>query len=110
MSTKNSKLPRDVGSSLIQLVPDRAALARTYNASLTGTAVTITLNANTSFLEIYCKSIDVVLKYGTTAVTTSNFDEFIGDGQTRNYVVPEGVTSLSVAAVTGVGSLVIIEK
>lgn len=112
-----SKLPRDKDLEIMQLAPTGAALARNVITSL-GTAVPINLNSETDFLRCYAKTQDVWFKWGTTAVTTSNFDEVIPAGQIIDLPVPrikntggaQKYTSFNVKERDAGASIVIIQK
>lgn len=99
-------LPIDANNKAMQLPPAKLALAQTIESTLT-TAVDITLNAATSFIEVTALSGDVVLKYGTAA-TLSDFDEFITG--TRSYIIPTGVTQISILEKDTGAAAVVIEK
>lgn len=82
-----TKLPRDDNRNPIHLTPNTTALAQTRDVSISS-STEITLDTDTRILEVTAVGGNVFLKYGTTAVTNANFDEFIPAGQTRHYVVP----------------------
>lgn len=103
---ENVGLPIDANNKAMQLPPAKLSLARTIEATLT-TAVDITLNSSTEYLEITALSGDVLLKYGTAA-TLSDFDEFIKG--TRQYVIPAGITSISIIEKDTGAAAVVIEK
>lgn len=93
----------------IPLTFAKSALARTFNTSVS-TSVAITLATTTSMIEVTAIDDSIFLKYGSTAVSNSNFDEFISVGATRHYVVPNRVTVINVKDNGGSGTVVIIEK
>lgn len=104
------KMPRDANKNPFPLTKDVDALAQTYNASLTTTTVEVTLDVSATVIEVQALGIDIALKYGTSDVTTSNFDEFIQDGHVRHYVLPLDTTAINVIAASGTGTVIIIEK
>jgi len=112
-SIQRSEMPRDGNQISMQIVPPITALARTYNTSLSS-AVQVNLNAGSTFVEVSAISAPIFMKYTTTAsytaVTTSNFDEYIGTGFTRHYQIPNGITALSFIEQTASAYLVLIEK
>lgn len=79
-------VPRDASGASVQLVPSTTALATTYDETISS-STEVTLNAATSIIEVSALSSGIFMKWGGTASNTS-FDEFIGDGMTRQYEVP----------------------
>jgi len=80
-------LPKDGNAKSIQIVPSVVALAQTYDVTVSA-STEITLNTNTSFIEVTAGDEGIMLKWGTSDVTTSNNDEYIAKDTTRQYVVP----------------------
>lgn len=101
-------LPKDANNLPIQLVPAKSALAVTVDDTISS-ATDITLNAATTFLEVTALDAGIFLRYAGTA-SSSNFDEYIAAGVTRNYLVPSGVTVISVIQDNGTAKVRIIEK
>lgn len=101
-------LPKDPSGHNINLVPAKSALATTVDDTISS-ATNITLNSETSFLEVTALSYGVFLKYAADA-SSSSFDEYISAGATRNYIVPQGVTVISVIQDDGAAKVRIIEK
>lgn len=99
-----TKYPISV-STQESLVPAKTALAVTYDTTITS-ATSVTLNALTSIIEVSAVDSGVFLKYSAGA-STSDFDEYILADTTRHYVIPDGVTVISVI---GDGAVVVIEK
>ena len=91
------------------LVPPFTALARTRNTSIS-TSTEITLNTDTTVIEINAINGNVYLKYGTDDVTNSNFDEFISAGQTRHYIIPSGITAINLIDDGDSAKVIVIEK
>lgn len=108
------QLPLDKNGKTMQLVPAKAAIARTYDTTISS-ATDVTLAATTRFLEVTAISQGIFMRYATT-VTTSNFDEYIAAGMTRNYKVPVDsngtptVTVVSFIEQAASATLVMIEK
>lgn len=92
-------LPRDGNGQVIQLAPSGVALQQTVNSTLSS-AQTITFNASSVFLRCYATSQDVYLKWGTTAVTSSNFDDIIPAGQIVDFFIPLQSTGVRYTACT----------
>jgi hypothetical protein len=108
-------LPKDGNQIAAQLTPSAIALARTVSSSISA-STTLTFNASTTFLRCYAKNQDVYLKWGATAVTSSNFDEVIPAGQIVDLFVPIDTTTGSkfttcrIIEVTATATITVIEK
>lgn len=89
--------------------PDVVALARTVDATISS-STEITLNKATTYIEVYAKTQDVYLKWGTDDVTAANFDEVIPAGQIRSFLVPNGQTAINLIERDASASVVVIEK
>ncbi len=85
-------LPKDANGTPIQLVPAKVALATTYDTTIS-TSTQITFNAATTLIEVTALAQAIFLKWGTTAVTTTNWDNVITAGTTRHFVVPVDTTT-----------------
>lgn len=101
-------LPRDANHNPVPLSPNKTALARTYDATISA-ATDVSLNASTTFIEVTAIDAGIFMRYAST-VTSSNFDEFIAAGQTRQYIKPSGVTVVSFLQESATAKLVLIEK
>lgn len=102
------RVPHDDNKNVIQLVPSSVSLARTVSSTISS-ATSITLNAATTFLEVAAISQAVYLRYAA-GVTTSAFDEFILANSVRHYIVPSGVTVVSVLEDAATAKVIVIEK
>lgn len=101
------RLPSDINGKSVPLTQPTVALSRSY---LTPTSATsISLNPLTSLVEVSAIGGGIYLRYQSD-VTASNFDEFISNGATRHYVIPDGVTTLSVIEKDTDVEVIIIEK
>ncbi len=85
-------LPRDANASPMPLAPAKTALATTYDTTVS-TSTQVTFNASTSLIEVSALTQAILMKWGTTAVTTSNFDNLIQAGTTRHFVLPTDTTT-----------------
>lgn len=101
-------LPIDGNFKVMQLSPATAALEETYDTSIS-TATSVTLNSGTTYIEVSAIDKGVFLKYAAGASPT-DYDEFISADTTRAYVVPEGVTVISVIEESATAKVSIIEK
>lgn len=101
-------LPIDDKQRAVPLVPNSVPLAVTYDTTISA-ATSITLNAKTTFLEVTAIAYGVFMRY-QAGVSSSSFDEFIGAGMTRHYIVPSGVTVVSFIEETAGAAIVVIEK
>jgi len=107
-------MPRDENGNVIQLTPASTALSRTVSSSISS-STQVTLNANTTMIRVYAVSQDIYLKWGTTAVSASNFDEVIPSGQVVDLVVPQDSSNSKFAALTVIeraatATIILIEK
>lgn len=108
-------LPQDENTNVIQLTFPLVAKARTVDSTVSA-STEITLNAATTLLRVYATGQDVYMKWGTTDVTSSNFDEICPAGQIVDFKVPKDVsTSALYTAVNFIeraasAAIVVIEK
>jgi len=103
-------VPLSQSGQPVQIVPSQPALASTTNASIS-TSTTITLNVETTFIEVNALSQGVYMKWGASVATTNNgFDEYISADQTRHYAVPTGVTQVSFIERATSATIIVIEK
>ncbi len=86
--------------------PKMPTLARTYDATVSA-STEVTLNSGTSEIEVTAIGAGIFMAWGRTA-TNSDFDEFIGVGQTRAYVKQAGTVQFLQEVATA--KLVVIEK
>jgi hypothetical protein len=95
MASEKTILPltRDENRVPIPLVPDTDALAVTVDDSI-ATATDITLNANTTLIEVHAVDGGIFVRRAATA-SSSDFDYYVQSGQTRHFPV-KSVTTLSV--------------
>ncbi len=102
-------IPRDANNVPIDGVPPAtAALVATYSASISS-ALDIILNASTTFLEITAIAKGVFVRYRATA-SSSSFDEFVPQDTTAFFVVPVGVSTVSIIQQAATGAVVVVEK
>jgi hypothetical protein len=90
------------------LTPSAVPLARTYDTTISS-ATTINLQASTHFIRVVAIDQGVFLRY-QAGVTSSNFDEYIHADTVQDFIVPEGVTAISVIERQATGAVVVIEK
>jgi hypothetical protein len=109
IKTNFAGLSRDIHNNPLQLSFAKAALAVTNDTSISS-STQITLNENTSLIEVTAIDGNVFLKYGTDNATSSAFDEFIIAGATRHYVIPSGVTAINLIDNGDSAKVIVIEK
>lgn len=80
-------LPKDSNNTSVQLSPSVVALSQGVNASISS-STTLAITAGATMLRIYAADKDIFLKWGSTAVTSSNFDEVIPANQVCDLVIP----------------------
>ncbi len=108
-------LPREANNTAVQLTPCRVALARTVDTSIS-TSTEIELNAATTLIRVYAIDKDVYLKWGTTDVTASNFDEVVPANQIIDLYVPldsstnNPFTAINLIERAATGGVIVIEK
>lgn len=68
------------------------AIEETYNATLTNT-VELTLDTSTTLIEVSAIDKTIMMKWGTTDASTSDFDEVINLNKTRHFMVPTDITN-----------------
>lgn len=88
---RSRPLPQDENNNAIQLFPAGPAIARTVSSSISSSTA-YNLNGGTTIIRFYAVDKDVYIKWGTTAVTSSNFDEIIPAGQVVDLVVPINIS------------------
>jgi len=71
----------------INTAPTSKPLAVTYDATISG-STQITLNAKTTGIEVTAIDKTILMKWGTTDVSTTDFDHAIPLNTTRQFVVP----------------------
>jgi len=98
--------PNPIG---IESTPDVVALARTVDSSISS-STEITLNKATTYLRVYAITKDVYLKWGTTDVSASNFDEVIPAGKVFDFLVPEKITAVNLIEREATATVIVIEK
>lgn len=101
-------LPVDGNNKEMQLAPNVVALARTYNATISS-AVDITLNTATTYIEVTAIDKGIFVRYAATASST-NYDEFVPQNSTRAYRLPASVTVISVIQESATAKVSVIEK
>lgn len=101
-------------SSMNLLTPNKIALARTVDATISS-STEITLNALTTMIRVYAIDKDVYMKWGTDDVTAANFDEVIPANQICDFYVPVSSGTTLYTAVNFIeraatGGIIVIEK
>ncbi len=85
-------MPIDGNAKPFPLTPAKQALSGTVNASISSSA-TLDVTLGASILRVYPADKDAFLKWGTTAVTTGNFDEILPANQVVDLVIPVDPTT-----------------
>ena len=82
------QLPRDVNNVPVQnMPPARVALDETYDATISA-STEITLNTATTMIEVTAIDKTVLMKWGTTDASTTDWDHAIPLNTTRQFAVP----------------------
>lgn len=108
--------PRDGNQVAIQTsTPAVKAVAVTYDATISA-STEVTLNVATTLIEVGAIDKTILLRWGTSDASTSNFDEVISLNSVRQFFVPvdqtTGVlyTAVNFIEQTATAILVCIEK
>lgn len=83
-------------------------LAVTYDATVSS-STSVTLNANSSVIEVSALLKGIFMKWNGTA-SSSSFDEFIAPESTRVFVIPEDTTTVEFIEQASSAHLVVVEK
>lgn len=81
-------IPTDDNHAKVQITPSVVALATTYDATVSASTA-VTFNSSTTLIEVCALDKAILMKWGTVAVTTSNFDEVIPANTVRHFYVPK---------------------
>lgn len=87
MAQTTVPLPRDADRIAMQLTPATIALSQNITSSISSSS-TLAITDGATILRLYSADKDTLLKWGSTAVTTSNFDEVIPANQIVDLVIP----------------------
>ncbi|MCR4305476.1 MAG: hypothetical protein NUV73_00140 [Candidatus Daviesbacteria bacterium] len=102
-----ANIPIDGQGQTVQTVPDRPALAVTYDATISS-ATSLTLNTGSSAFEVTAIDKAILMRYAAS-VSTSAFDAVIPANTSKIFFKPEGVTVVSFIEETATAKLVVIE-
>lgn len=82
-------LPREAGSYAVvhDLPPAKVAIEETYDATVSA-STEITLAANTTLIEVTAIDKAIFMKWGTTDVSSTDWDHVIPANTTRRFAVP----------------------
>lgn len=75
-----------------QTTPAVAVIEETYDATISS-STELTLNAATTLIEVSAIDKTIFLKWGTSDVSTSDFDEVVSLNTTRQFIVPTDATT-----------------
>lgn len=102
-------LPRDANNYTSQLTPATLAKQVTYDATISS-STNIQFDADTSYIEVAAIDKPILMSWGASTASTTNFDEIILPGQVREFFVPDGISSASFIEQAASAILVCIEK
>lgn len=84
----NGNVPRDASNTAIpEMQPAVVALEETYDATISA-STEITLNTATKMIEVTAIDKTVLMKWGTTDASTTDWDHAIPANVTRRFAVP----------------------
>lgn len=91
------------------IIPAKTTLDTSISAS---TEVTLERASTVGdrLIEVSAISGGIYLLWGNGTVSNSNFHEFIADGQTRHYVVPNSIDKFNVIEKDSGAEIIVIEK
>jgi hypothetical protein len=94
MPQLNPIMPQSDEGEMIPLAPDHVALEETYDATISA-STEITLQTTTKLIEVTAIDKPIFMKWGTSDVSSTDWDHVIGAGATRHFVVPSGITAVN---------------
>ena len=103
-------LPRDQFGQKVNATPNAVRIVPEAAFSVDNITSIQKTVVQGDFVEIHSDTATVLFKYGTTACTTSNFDERVTLGTFRQYVIPNTVTALNFITASGTASVTLIRK
>lgn len=104
------QFPRDANMvPITTLTPAVEAIAVTYDATVSS-STQVTLNAATTLIEVCAIDKTILLNWGTSAASTTVFDEVIPLNTVRQFYVPDGVVAVNFIEEVATAKLVCIEK
>ena len=74
--------------------PRSVVLDETYDATVSATTE-VTLNTSTTFIEVAAIDKAILLKWGTSDASTSDFDAVIPANTVRGFYVPDSITAVN---------------
>lgn len=86
------KIPQDDNNARLQLIEAKPAVTRLEDTTIS-TSTQIDVTAGATFIRFFATGADVWLKWGTTAVTNSNFDEILPQSQIIDVKIPVNATT-----------------
>lgn len=84
-------------------------LASTYDSTISSSTA-ITLQATTTSLTVTAIAQPILLRWGASAASTTNFDAVIPTGQTYFFAVPAGVTVVQFIETAASANLICVEQ
>lgn len=102
-------LPIDGQGNVVQVTPPVVALEETYDATISS-STEITLNANTTLIEVAAIDKAILLKWGADDASTSDFDEVIPANTVRTFYIPAGVAAVNFIEQVATAILAVVEK
>ena len=85
--------PKDGNHNTIpDSTPSVVALDETYDATISA-STELTLNTSTTLIEVCAIDKAILLKWGTTDVSTTDFDEVIPQNTVRQFFIPVDSTT-----------------
>ena len=102
-------LPIDDNRNAVQITPAVVALEENYDATIS-TSTEITLNTATTLIEVCAIDKAILLKWGTSDASTSDFDEVIPANTVRHFYIPKDIAAVNFIEQAATAILVVVEK
>jgi hypothetical protein len=100
----------DPDNYILRILPiGKVAIGRTVSGSISA-STSISISAAAKMIRVYAIDKDVYLKWGSTAVTSSNFDEVIPANQICDFYIPESINVCTVIERSATATIIVIQK
>lgn len=89
---QRTPLTKDSNGTPLQMAPAVLSLQETYDATVSSTTQ-VTFNASTTMIEVAAIDKAIMMKWGTSAATTADFDHVILANTVRMFPIPVNATT-----------------
>ena len=91
------------------LFPTGEAIARVYDATISASTA-LTFDTTTKIIEVTAIDKGIFMNWGTTAASSTVFDNFIPQNTSRQFIVPSNVTAATFIEEQATARIVVLEK